>query len=106
MQQMFTILSRAETDIKRSSLGQMVFEMAILRLTETRPFKNIDNLIDKINQTELMQEQPSVALTTQSDPIVPTMQSTPSKTQSEKLFFGFFDLGQVTPGSLSQTTCF
>ncbi|MZH02397.1 MAG: DNA polymerase III subunit gamma/tau, partial [Nitrospinae bacterium] len=52
LQQMFTILSRAETEMKRSSLGQMVFEMAILRLTETRPFKNIDDLIYKINQAE------------------------------------------------------
>ena len=83
IQQMFTILSRAETEVKRSSLGQTVFEMAILRLTETRPFKNIDNLIDKINQAELMPAQQPVALVTQSDPIVPTTQSTTSKTQSE-----------------------
>ncbi len=52
LQQMFTILSRTETEMKQSSLGQMVFEMAILRLTETRPFKNIDDLINKINQSE------------------------------------------------------
>ena len=52
LQQMFTILSRTEAEMKQSSLGQMVFEMAILRLTETRPFKNIDDLINKINQAE------------------------------------------------------
>lgn len=52
LQQMFTILSRAETEMKRSSLGQMVFEMAILRLTETRPFKSIDDLIHKINEAQ------------------------------------------------------
>ena len=52
LQQMFTILSSAEAEMKRSSLEQMVFEMAILRLTETRPFKNIDDLIHKINQSE------------------------------------------------------
>ncbi len=51
LQQMFTILSRAETEMKRSSLSQMVFEMAILRLTETRPFQKIDDLIHKINQS-------------------------------------------------------
>jgi hypothetical protein len=50
---MFTILTRAETEMKRSSLGQMVFEMAILRLTETRSFKSIDELIHKINQAEV-----------------------------------------------------
>ncbi|MBT3921981.1 MAG: DNA polymerase III subunit gamma/tau [Nitrospina sp.] len=52
LQQMFTILSRAEVEMKRTTLGQMVFEMAILRLTETRPFKKIDDLIEKINQME------------------------------------------------------
>jgi DNA polymerase III subunit gamma/tau len=51
LQQMFTILSRAETEMKRSSLAQMVFEMAILKLTETRPFKKIDDLINKINES-------------------------------------------------------
>ncbi len=52
LQQMFTILSRVESEMKRSTLAQMVFEMAILRLTETRPFKKIDDLIHKINQAE------------------------------------------------------
>jgi DNA polymerase III subunit gamma/tau len=60
LQQMFTILSRAETEMKRSSLGQMVFEMAILRLTETRPFKSIDELIHKINQVEDQPERSAV----------------------------------------------
>jgi len=31
----------------------MIFEMALLRLIETRPFKNIDELINKINQAEI-----------------------------------------------------
>ena len=30
----------------------MIFEMALLRLIETRPFKKIDELIEKINQAE------------------------------------------------------
>ena len=83
LQQMFSILSRAQTEIKRSSLGQMVFEMAILRLTETRPFKNIDNLIHKINQTEMMPEKLPVTFVTESDSVVPPMESTPSNTQPE-----------------------
>ena len=60
LQQMFTILSRAETEMKRSSLGQMVFEMAILRLTETRSFKSIDDLIHKINQVEVQPARSAV----------------------------------------------
>lgn len=60
LQQMFTILSRAEAEMKRSTLAQMVFEMAILRLTETRPFKKIDDLIHKINQVEVQQARPVV----------------------------------------------
>ena len=42
----------AEIEMKKSSLSQMIFEMALLRLIETRPFKKIDELIDKINQAE------------------------------------------------------
>lgn len=52
LQVMFSVLSKAEMEMKRSSLSQMVFEMALLRLIETRPFKNIDELIEKINQAE------------------------------------------------------
>ncbi len=84
LQQMFTVLSRAEAEMKRSSLAQMVFEMAILRLTETRPFKNIDDLIHKINQVEV---QPARLVTPS-----PTAQNdssvTPAKTQPDN---GSFD---------------
>ena len=52
LQVMFSVLSKAEMEIKKSSLSQMVFEMALLRLIETRPFKKIDELIEKINQAE------------------------------------------------------
>jgi DNA polymerase-3 subunit gamma/tau len=52
LQVMFVVLTRAEMEMKRSSLSQMVFEMAILRLIETRPFQKINELIDKINQSE------------------------------------------------------
>jgi len=86
LQQMFTILSRAETEMKRSSLAQMVFEMAILRLTETRPFKKIDDLIHKINQAESQATQsvapssaPSdstVASAAQSQPVNPPVAQT------------------------------
>lgn len=52
LQVMFAILTKSEMEMKRSSLSQMVFEMALLRLIETRPFQKIDELIDKINQSE------------------------------------------------------
>ncbi|MBT4184759.1 MAG: hypothetical protein HOE10_05865 [Deltaproteobacteria bacterium] len=38
--------------MKRSSLSQMIFEMTLLRLIETRPFQKIDELINKINKSE------------------------------------------------------
>ncbi len=86
LQQMFTILSRAEAEMKRSSLAQMVFEMAVLRLTETRPFKNIDDLIHKINQAEI-EVQPTRSITP-----LPTAQNdssaTPMKTRPDN---GSFD---------------
>ncbi|MCZ6513532.1 MAG: DNA polymerase III subunit gamma/tau [Nitrospinae bacterium] len=52
LQQMFYVLSRAEMEMKRSSLPQMLFEMAVLRLTDVRPLQEIDALIDQINRME------------------------------------------------------
>jgi DNA polymerase-3 subunit gamma/tau len=51
-QQMFTVLARTETEMKRSSLSRAVFEMALLRVSDVRPFKNIDALITAINKVE------------------------------------------------------
>ncbi len=80
LQQMFTILSRAEAEMKRSSLGQMVFEMAILRLTETRSFKSIDDLIHKINQAEPEAQPARPAMPT---PVAPVPQSDSSATSAK-----------------------
>ncbi len=49
---MFNVLSKAEMEMKRSSLPQILFEMAVLRLTDIRPFQEIDALIEKINRME------------------------------------------------------
>jgi DNA polymerase-3 subunit gamma/tau len=49
LHQMFQVLSKAEMEMKRSSLPQILFEMAVLRLTDVRPMQEIDALIDKIN---------------------------------------------------------
>jgi DNA polymerase-3 subunit gamma/tau len=51
-QQMFTVLARTETEMKRSSLSRAVFEMALLRVSDVRPFKSIDALITAINKEE------------------------------------------------------
>ena len=49
LQQMFTVLARTESEMKRSSLAQMIFEMSILRLADVRPFHRIDDMIKTIN---------------------------------------------------------
>jgi DNA polymerase-3 subunit gamma/tau len=49
IQQMFNVLSRTESEMKRSSLAQMIFEMAMLRLADVRPFKQVDEMIKAIN---------------------------------------------------------
>jgi len=52
LQQMFSVLCRTELEMKRSSLSQMIFEMAIFRLADVRPFSRIDDMIRKINSLE------------------------------------------------------
>ncbi len=48
LHQMFRVLSTAEMEMKRSSLPQAVFEMATIRLTDARPFRQIDELIRQV----------------------------------------------------------
>ncbi|MCH8312478.1 MAG: DNA polymerase III subunit gamma/tau [Nitrospinae bacterium] len=64
--QMFAVLARTETEMKRSSLARAVFEMAILRLADVRPFRKIDALIAAINQaeTEITVEETPLPATT------------------------------------------
>jgi len=64
LQQMFSVLSRTEAEMKRSSLAQMIFEMSILRLAVVRPFHRIDDMIKTINSLEEKAEQPVVLSTT------------------------------------------
>jgi DNA polymerase III subunit gamma/tau len=99
LQQMFTILSRAETEMKRSSLGQMVFEMAILRLTETRSFKSIDDLIHKINQAEVELQPARSAV---SIPVAPVPQGD-SDTSSAKTVSPVAQPAQPEKGSFDST---
>jgi len=64
LQQMFSVLSRTEAEMKQSSLAQMIFEMSILRLADVRPFHRIDDMIQTINSLEEKAEQPVVLSTT------------------------------------------
>lgn len=73
-QQMFTVLAHTESEMKRSSLSRAVFEMALLRLADVRPFKKIDALIEAINQAE--------AETTVQQTPLPTTTSAPGKEPS------------------------
>lgn len=50
LHQIFTVLSHAESEMKRSPHAQMVFEMAVLRLTDIRPFHDIVKLIQDIDR--------------------------------------------------------
>ena len=52
LQQMFSVLARAEDQMKRTALPRMIFEMAVIRLMDVRPYQEIDSLIQKINQME------------------------------------------------------
>ncbi len=63
LHQMFRVLSVAEMEMKRSSLPQAVFEMAAIRLTDARPFRQIDELIRKVGEM-----QPGPAQATQAIP--------------------------------------
>jgi DNA polymerase III subunit gamma/tau len=83
LQQMFTILSRVEMEMKQCSLVQMIFEMATLRLTETRPFKKIDDLIHKVNEVELQLDPSPVDLLPLEDSAAPPIKSSPSEAQAE-----------------------
>lgn len=78
-QQMFTVLARTEIEMKRSSLSRAVFEMALLRVADVRPFKDIDALITAINKVEPEPETKSEAKTetVASEPPLPVI--TPEK---------------------------
>lgn len=77
--QMFTVLARTETEMKRSSLSRAVFEMAVLRLADVRPFKKIDALIAAINQAETetaVEETSSPATMSPTKPVPPNAEET------------------------------
>lgn len=50
LHQIFKIISAVELEVKRSSYPVMLVEMALIRLTEIRPFQSIDNIIKSLSQ--------------------------------------------------------
>ena len=48
LHQMFTVLSQTESQMKRSSMPQTLFEMAALRIIDVRPFRDVGKMIEKI----------------------------------------------------------
>jgi len=50
LHQIFKIISDVELEVKRSSYPVMLVEMALIRLTEIRPFQSIDNIIKSLSQ--------------------------------------------------------
>ena len=85
LQQMFSVLSRTEAEMKRSSLAQMIFEMSILRLADVRPFHRIDDMIKTINSLEEKAEQPVVLSTT---PIINSVKDELKNQESVELSSG------------------
>ena len=85
LQQMFSVLSRTEAEMKRSSLAQMIFEMSILRLADVRPFHRIDDMIKTINSLEEKAEQPVVLSTT---PIISSVKDELKNQESVELSSG------------------
>jgi len=68
LQQIFIVLARTELEMKRSSLAQVIFEMAILRLADVRPFQRIEDMIKTINSMEGNNTVTSTISTYQSNP--------------------------------------
>lgn len=52
LHQIFKIVSDVELDAKKSSYPMMLVEMALIRLTEIRPFQSIDKILDALSQME------------------------------------------------------
>jgi DNA polymerase-3 subunit gamma/tau len=50
LHQIFKIISDVELEVKRSSYPVMLVEMALIRLTEIRPFQSIESILESLSQ--------------------------------------------------------
>ncbi len=82
LRQAFSVLAKAEEDMRRSPLPQLIFEMAAIRLTDVRPYHDIGAMIEQINQME--DDLPSPAPSVQTAPVSqPPAKPVPSQPNSE-----------------------
>lgn len=72
LRQSFSILAKAEEDMRRSPLPQLIFEMAAIRLTDVRPYRDIGGLIEQINQLEDDSPAPAPRVQVAPPPSQPT----------------------------------
>ncbi len=82
LRQSFSVLAKAEEDMRRSPLPQLIFEMAAIRLTDVRPYRDIGGLIEQINQLEDDLPAPAPAPSVQVAPPPPSrppVESAPSQ---------------------------
>jgi len=71
LHQIFSLLSRTESEMKRSALSQQVFEMALLRLAEVRPFQHIDDMIRTLDEMADVAGEPAAAAEMPAAPAPP-----------------------------------
>ncbi len=82
LRQSFSVLAKAEEDMRRSPLPQLIFEMAAIRLTDIRPYRDIGAMIEQINQME--DDLPAPSLRTQAAPTFsPSVELAPSRPNPE-----------------------
>jgi len=72
LRQSFSVLAKAEEDMRRSPLPQLIFEMAAIRLTDVRPYRDIGAMIEQINQLEDDLPSPAPAPSVQAAPPTPS----------------------------------
>ena len=78
LQQMFTVLARTESEMKRSPMAQMVFEMSVLRLVDVRPFQKIDEMIQKVNAMERDNKSSADPIAGSPNPVSTTLPASPA----------------------------
>jgi DNA polymerase III subunit gamma/tau len=73
LRQSFSILAKAEEDMRRSPLPQLIFEMAAIRLADVRPYRDIGGLIEQINKLEDVMPSPAPSVQVAPSPSQPSL---------------------------------
>jgi len=97
LHQIFSLLMRTEAEMKRSSLPQQVFEMALFRLADVRPFQKVDEMIQRIAEMEeaaapaevppvrVVQAPPALPVTRQESAPAPARKAVAREDSSEEV---------------------